>query len=140
MCWKKTMEPSPGVVPRLLPKNNSPLDICRGSCIMVYIDWKGNNMSTFSIVNELNLADKRALIVELKDAIRVDMMAARVAKAKAKEIKKIARENRAYDRAAKKAARIAKLEAKLSALKNPVGAKAIKANKKPSNVTVLKAA
>ena len=97
-------------------------------------------MSTFSIVNELNLADKRALIVELKDAIRVDMMAARVAKAKTKEIKKIARENRAYDRAAKKAARIAKLEAKLSALKNPVGAKAIKAAKKPSNVTVLKAA
>ena len=93
-------------------------------------------MSTFSIVNELNLADKRALIVELKDAIRVDMMAARVAKAKNKEIKKIARENRAYDRAAKKAARIAKLEAKLSALKNPVGAKAIKANKKPSKATV----
>ena len=97
-------------------------------------------MSTFSIVNELNLADKRALIVELKDAIRVDMMAARVAKAKNKEIKKIARENRAYDRAAKKAARIAKLEVKLSALKNPVGAKAIKAAKKPSNVSVLKAA
>ena len=59
-----------------------------------------------------------------------------MAKAKAKEIKKIARENRAYDRAAKKAARIAKLEAKLSALKNPVGAKAIKANKKPSKATV----
>ena len=97
-------------------------------------------MSTFSIVNELNLADKRALIVELKDAIRVDMMAARVAKAKNKEIKKIARENRAYDRAAKKAARIAKLEAKLSALKNPVGTAARKAAKKPSNVSVLKAA
>ena len=97
-------------------------------------------MTTFSIVNELNLADKRALIVELKDAIRVDLMAARVAKAKNKEIKKIARENKAFDRAAKKAARIAKLEAKLAALKNPVGIKAVKANKKPSNVTVLKAA
>ena len=97
-------------------------------------------MTTFSIVNELNLADKRALIVELKDAIRVDLMAARVAKAKNKEIKKIARENKAYDRAAKKAARIAKLEAKLAALKNPVGIKAVKANKKPSNVSVLKAA
>ena len=46
-------------------------------------------MTTFSIVNELNLADKRALIVELKDAIRVDMMAARVAKAKNKEIKNL---------------------------------------------------
>ena len=97
-------------------------------------------MITFSIVNELNLADKRALIAELKDAIRVDMMAARVEKQRAKEIKKIARENKAFDRAAKKAARIAKLEAKLAALKNPVGTAARKANKKPSNVTVLKVA
>ena len=32
--------------------------------------------------------------------------------------------------------RIAKLEAKLTALKNPVGAKAIKANKKPSKASV----
>ena len=97
-------------------------------------------MITFNIVNELDLTDKRALMAELKEAIRIDVMAARVAKAKAKEIKKIARENKAYDRAAKKAARIAKLEAKLASLKNPVGAKAIKANKKPSNVSVLKAA
>jgi len=97
-------------------------------------------MITFNIVNELDLTDKRALIVELKDAIRVDLMAARLAKSRAKEAKKIARENKAYDRAAKKAARIAKLEAKLAALKNPVGIKAVKANKKPSNVTVLKAA
>jgi hypothetical protein len=97
-------------------------------------------MITFNIVNELNLTDKRALMAELKEAIRIDVMAARVAKAKNKEIKKIARENKAFDRAAKKAARIAKLEAKLASLKNPVGAKAIKANKKPSNVTVLKAA
>ena len=97
-------------------------------------------MITFNIVNELDLTDKRALMAELKEAIRVDLMAARVAKAKNKEIKKIARENKAYDRAAKKAARIAKLEAKLAALKNPVGIKAVKANKKPSNVSVLKAA
>ena len=97
-------------------------------------------MITFNIVNELNLTDKRALMAELKEAIRIDVMAARVAKAKNKEIKKIARENKAFDRAAKKAARIAKLEAKLASLKNPVGAKAIKANKKPSNVSVLKAA
>ena len=97
-------------------------------------------MITFNIVNELNLTDKRALMAELKEAIRIDLMAARVAKAKAKEIKKIARENKAFDRAAKKAARIAKLEAKLAALKNPVGIKAVKANKKPSNVSVMKMA
>ena len=97
-------------------------------------------MTTFSIVNELNLTEKRELIVELKESIRLDLMAARVAKAREKEIKKIARENKAFDRAAKKADRIAKLEAKLFALKNPVGVKAIKANRKPSNVTILKAA
>ena len=97
-------------------------------------------MITFNIVNELNLTDKRALMVELKDAIKADVAAAKAAKAVAREVKKIARENKAFDRAAKKAARIAKLEAKLAALKNPVGAKAIKAAKKPSNVSVLKAA
>lgn len=97
-------------------------------------------MTTFSIVNELNLADKRALIVELKDAIKSDVAAAKAAKATNKAIKQIARENKAVDRAAKKAARIAKLEAKLVALKNPVGTAARKAAKKPSNVTVLKAA
>ena len=97
-------------------------------------------MTTFSIVNELNLADKRALVAELKDAIKADVADAKAAKALAKEVKKIARENRAYDRAAKKAARIAKLEAKLVALKNPVGTAARKAAKKPSNVTVMKMA
>jgi hypothetical protein len=97
-------------------------------------------MTTFSIVNELNLADKRALIAELKDAVKADVAAAKAAKALDKEIKQIARENKAVDRAAKKAARIAKLEAKLVALKNPVGTAARKAAKKPSNVTVLKAA
>ena len=97
-------------------------------------------MTTFSIVNELTLADKRALVAELKDAIKADVADAKAAKAIAKEVKKIARENRAYDRATKKAARIAKLEAKLSALKNPVGTAARKAAKKPSNVTVLKMA
>jgi len=97
-------------------------------------------MTTFSIVNELNLADKRALIAELKDAVKADVAAAKAAKALDKEIKKIARENKAVDRAAKKAARIAKLEAKLLALKNPVGTAARKAAKKPSAVTVLKMA
>ena len=97
-------------------------------------------MITFNIVNELDLTDKRALMAELKEAIRIDVMAARLAKSRAKEAKKIARENKAYDRAAKKAARIAKLEAKLAALKNPVGIKAVKANKKPSNVSVMKMA
>ena len=61
---------------------------------------------------------------------------AKAARDVTKAAKQIAKENKAFDRAAKKAARIAKLEAKLTALKNPVGAKAIKANKQPSKATV----
>ena len=49
------------------------------------------------------------------------------------------KQNSALARAEKKAARIAALEAKLEALRNPVGAKAIKANRKPSKVTVITA-
>ena len=75
-------------------------------------------------------AELANLIRVRKDA-RIQMAAE---KAAAKELK-------AIDRAEKKAARIAKLEAKLLALKTkPVGTKAIKANKKPSKVTVLKMA
>ena len=50
------------------------------------------------------------------------------------------KQNSAALRAQKKAERIAKLEAKLNALRNPVGTKAIKANKKPSKVVVTKTA
>jgi capsule polysaccharide export protein KpsE/RkpR len=75
-------------------------------------------------------AELSKLIRMRKDA-RIQMAAERAA---AKELK-------AIDRAEKKAMRIAKLEAKLIALKSkPVGAKAIKMNKKPSKVTVLKMA
>ena len=72
-----------------------------------------------------------AKLIRMRKDARIQIAAERAA---AKELK-------AIDRAEKKAARIAKLEAKLIALKSkPVGAKAIKANKKPSKVTVLKMA
>ena len=75
-------------------------------------------------------AELSKLIRMRKDG-RIELAAKRAA---AKELK-------AIDRAEKKAMRIAKLEAKLIALKSkPVGAKAIKMNKKPSKVTVLKMA
>jgi len=90
-------------------------------------------MTTFSIVHTLSTAEKRILIAELRDAIRFDVVAKRIAKADTKAAKQAARE-------AKKADRIAKLQAKLDALLNPVGAKAIKANRKPGKVTVSKAA
>jgi capsule polysaccharide export protein KpsE/RkpR len=72
-----------------------------------------------------------AKLIRMRKDARIELAAKRAA---AKELK-------AIDRAEKKSARIAKLEAKLLALKSkPVGAKAIKANKKPSKVTVLKMA
>ena len=72
-----------------------------------------------------------AKLIRMRKDGRIELAAKRAA---AKELK-------AIDRAEKKAMRIAKLEAKLIALKSkPVGTKAIKANKKPSKVTVLKMA
>ena len=72
-----------------------------------------------------------AKLIRMRKDGRIQIAAERAA---AKELK-------AIDRAEKKAMRIAKLEAKLIALKSkPVGAKAIKMNKKPSKVTVLKMA
>ena len=72
-----------------------------------------------------------AKLIRMRKDGRIELAAKRAA---AKELK-------AIDRAEKKAMRIAKLEAKLLALKSkPVGTKAIKANKKPSKVTVLKMA
>jgi len=72
-----------------------------------------------------------AKLIRMRKDARIELAAKRAA---AKELK-------AIDRAEKKSARIAKLEAKLIALKSkPVGAKAIKMNKKPSKVTVLKMA
>ena len=97
-------------------------------------------MTTFNIVNELTLAEKRALISELKEAIRFDLMAKRIAKSKAKDAKIAERAAKATARAEKKAAKIAKLEARLADLKNPVGIKALKANRKPSAVKIVKAA
>ena len=98
-------------------------------------------MSKTPSLNTLAIESKReeiaaakaelAKLIRMRKDARIQVAAERAA---AKELK-------AIDRAEKKAARIAKLEAKLLALKTkPVGTKAIKANKKPSKVTVLKMA
>ena len=69
-----------------------------------------------------------AKLIRMRKDGRIELAAKRAA---AKELK-------AIDRAAKKSARIAKLEAKLLAMKTgPVGAKAIKMNKKPSACTTV---
>jgi len=92
-------------------------------------------MFTFACasVEGLTTAQKRETIKALRESIKLDMVAKRSAKIAVKSEK-------AEARAAKKVARIEKLQAKLAALTNPVGTKAIKANRKPSKVTVTKLA
>lgn len=89
-------------------------------------------------VNGLTLTQKRATVKALRESIKADVDARKIAKAVDKIAEAEARDAKKAERAAKKTARIAALEAKLAALKNPVGTAARKANKKPSKVTVLK--
>ena len=85
--------------------------------------------SYIDTIQNLSIREKRNLVKSIKEMIKEHAAANRQANFERKQ-------NSAASRAAKKAERIAKLEAKLEALRNPVGAKAIKANKKPSKATV----
>ncbi len=103
---------------------------------------KPTSLSALAIASKKeDLADAKAKVVAIRKEVadlrrmRKDMrIQIRAEKAAAKILV-------ANDRAEKKAARIAKLEAKLLSLKTgPVGIKALKANRKPSKVTVKKIA
>ena len=87
--------------------------------------------SYINTIQNLPVAEKRALVKSLKDMIKEDIEASRTVKALAKAAKRVERES-------KRADRIAALEAKLAALRNPVGAKAVKANRKPGKVAITK--
>jgi hypothetical protein len=89
--------------------------------------------SYIDTIQNLSIREKRNLVKSIKEMIKEHAAANRQANFERKQ-------NSAAARAAKKAERIAKLEAKLEALRNPVGAKAIKANRKPSKVVVTKVA
>lgn len=89
--------------------------------------------SYIDTIQNLPVAQKRSLVKSIKEMIKEDIISNRQANFERKQ-------NSALLRAQKKADRIAALEAKLEALRNPVGAKAIKANKKPSKVVVTKTA
>ena len=89
--------------------------------------------SYIDTIQNLPISKKRDLVQTIKQMIREDAIANKAAKFAQKQ-------NSAALRAAKKAERIAKLEAKLEALRNPTGAKAIKANRKAGPVTVTKMA
>jgi len=84
--------------------------------------------SYIDTIQNLTVAEKRNLVKSIKLMIKEHIAANRDANFQRKQ-------NSAALRAQKKAERIAKLEAKLNALRNPVGTKAIKANKKPGKVT-----
>jgi hypothetical protein len=87
--------------------------------------------SYIDTIQNLPVAQKRSLVKSIKEMIKEDIIANRAANFARKQ-------NSAALRAEKKAARIAALEAKLEALRNPVGAKAIKANRKAGAVSVTK--
>ena len=87
--------------------------------------------SYIDTIQNLTVSEKRNLVKSIKFMIKEHIAANRDANFQRKQ-------NSALLRAQKKAERIAALEAKLEALRNPVGAKAIKANKKPSKPAVTK--
>ena len=87
--------------------------------------------SYIDTIQNLPVAQKRSLVKSIKDMIKEDIASNRAANFERKQ-------NSALLRAQKKQDRIAKLEQKLAALRNPVGAKAIKANRKHSKPVVTK--
>jgi len=84
-------------------------------------------------VNGLTLTQKRAAIAALKASIKEEMALRKTLKAEAKAEK-------AEKAEARRVAAIAKAKAKLDKLMAPapVGAKAIKANRKPSKAVITK--
>jgi len=87
--------------------------------------------SYIDTIQNLPFAQKRSLVKSIKDMIKEDIASNRAANFARKQ-------NSALLRAQKKQDRIAKLEQKLELLRNPVGAKAIKANRKPSKTVTTK--
>lgn len=87
--------------------------------------------SYIDTIQNLPVAQKRSLVKSIKEMIKEDIASNRAANFERKQ-------NSALLRAQKKQDRIAKLEQKLESLRNPVGAKAIKSNRKPSKPVVTK--
>ena len=89
-------------------------------------------MQNFGLLGALDNAQLRELITEAKVEIRKNTAAKRA-------FKTILKDQKATERAEKRQAQIAKLQAKIEALSNPVGYKAIKANRKAGAVKVFDA-
>lgn len=105
-------------------------------------------LSSFSIANTFTIAQKRALIKELRAEIASDIQLNKQFTAEKRELKaqeksqkqlaaadkRVLAELKLQDRIAKAQLRLQKLQDKKA---KPVGSKAIKANRKASKVTVL---
>jgi capsule polysaccharide export protein KpsE/RkpR len=89
----------------------------------------------------LALAAARAEVTRLSALVKQERADAKMVREMFRAERIAAREVKATERAERKAARVAKLEAKLAALKSPVvGVKAMRANRRPSKVTVTQGA
>jgi hypothetical protein len=89
----------------------------------------------------LALAAARAEVTRLSALVKQERADAKMMREMSRAERVAAREVKATERAERKAARVAKLEAKLAALKSPVvGVKAMRANRRPSKVTVTQGA
>ena len=116
-------------------------------------------MSNFTFacasVNGLTLNQKRETIKALRESVKSEVAARKVATRSAKDAKIQARAERVAARELKMADKIAKAEARLIALQDknqvrlqkladlkakPVGVKAVKANRKPSKVVITEMA
>ena len=97
-------------------------------------------MFTFACasIEGLTLNQKRETLKALRASIQQDVASRKSLRALAAEAKSHDRLAKSLARDTKKAERIAKLEAKIAALKNPVGIKAVKANRKPGAVKITK--
>lgn len=85
-------------------------------------------------ITALTIAEKRALLIDLKSNIADAVAAERSKKALAKADKRVSAEIRREAAIEKARAKLDKLLAKAS---KPVGSKAVKANRKPSKPTVF---
>ena len=98
-------------------------------------------MSKPTSLSAMAIASKREELAKVKAELAELILMRKNLRAESKAKRAAARVLKVAEKAEKKAARIAKLEAKLLAMKTgPVGIKALKANRKPSKVTVKKVA
>jgi hypothetical protein len=70
-------------------------------------------MTTFSIVNELSLSDKRALVAELKSAIKEQVYANKINRLSLKQAKEIEKKQKIQNAIKAAELKLAKLTAKL---------------------------